>query len=1216
MKYIVLSRDQQQYPPGIPSPLSSLKDTNYRQRVRFTQKQAVVSINSSSSSPLNGKQAAAAAAADDPTFPLPRTPTHHACDDYQGIYHIEITDELGGVGTAFFQLIIGQLLYAERHNLKPWIHLSNFSKVFYDDQVHGVGPGAQFDMKGRATVPYTHRPHGHRRDQTPGPPDFSVSSKKSYNFAGTGVWEHYFEPVSDFVPGDKSCINKNYVTMDLYLITPGIHGYDTELATRCWRYDYLPDYISQPHVPLHEWLEPQRRRAHDVIQRYFRFRPYLMEAAARVNPDCDNRHLCLGLHIRHSDKAAGRVVVPVADFVPYVDAFFRAGGDFLYVATDSSAVIDEVQQSWPVAWTSRMRTLGNDVTRSTNRTAVFDLASHHRTNQEVLVEILALAKCQFLVHGLSAVSETSIWINLKQHNRSVNLEDDGQHISALDFERVVSWTKQGVSDEQLPQPLRTDKWWDALTPNATLTLQTSTKESTCDKYHGVLIISEVGEHDIMVDDIFFVSVLNQLALAERLNLKPVVALDRKQVGLAYDGRAHETNQIRWSVVKGEVGQDGCPVLPNKEIPAEDLVVEASSVWGTYIRGWGPGSGDCGGEKPAYWLDAQTIQSTVQKCSWGLRYRPPDEKSSMWNPQSKPWNVYLRHSRREAGAVVSKYMEFHPVFHKKAAEANPLGSSDSEMCIGVVFQMTRDRKHGVTAENYLPYLRAFVQYYNGPIYVATDSSKPLRYMTKNFPPEITQRFRTQGPMAALSPTPDTALHMMDGHHRINSEMLVDVLALAKCRFLLHTSNSMAEAALYLSSIDTYSINLEDPHRPLPTDMKTALGTAAQSSQRVIVSEDDDFVSLDVSGAFVLSRKSKQGFAHSKNAIVYLAQKKHSTYGRDSYETLIRSLRLLKENYLQRHMNNTDVFIFHVASFTKDDLTTIENLLGPDAHGAVRLIDLDQSFFWGRPSLLQESDPSTWYAYPLFAEGYRHMIQFFAIHIWEFFERLNQAAASRYRYIMRLDEDSFLHSLIDYDLFKFMESQEFVYGYRMCSYEMASAQRMWKRYQQARGRAHIPKRSLETQGCGFYNNFFVADLSFFRRSDVQDFLQFIYERGHIYTWLLGDLMIHTMTIYKFADSSQVHRFLDFTYEHGTVDNTTGCLVWGGMQAGYNDDNATIRLERYYKERAKGGQCPLNQTSLSTSDLSPTYSHLPLGMESVTLQTVAAGRVELEGKGLLSG
>eukprot|EP00977_Amphora_coffeiformis_P018105 scaffold6164_cov163-Amphora_coffeaeformis.AAC.16 len=1152
--------------------------------------------------------------------PPKQQPTHHACDGYKGIYHIAMTDELGGVGTAFFQLVVGQILYAERYALKPWIHFNNLSRVVYDERVHGQGPGVHFTMWQGGNATFVHKKHGRRREYTPGPPDATVvPRRKDFYFPGTGVWGHYMEPISDFVPGDRSCLNKTYSTMDLYLITPGIHGYDPDLATRCWRYDYLPPYITRPHLTYHEWWEPQRVRAHNVMQRYIRFRPYLHKAAERANPDChgnnnNNDVWCLGLHIRHSDKAAGRQVLDVDSFRPYVHAFFKAGGQYVYVATDSATVWQEIQQTWP--WKDRIRSLGDNVVRSTNQTAVFDItSSHHRTNQEVLTEILALSQCHFLIHGLSAVSETSIWINLDLHNRSVNLEPDNENeiMSPAEFGRLVALTMKGESDpDQLPQPARTHAWW-----NEILT-KVQTAPPSCHSYNGTLIISDATARQAdepLVDEVFFESVLKQLSIAKKLHLLPTVLLDKRLIEYIFDENAHQTSNMVLTVIPGAWGEDGCPMLPPSTVNTQEVEILATNVWNTYILGK-----TCPGHR-RYWFGAESISSTFSKCRWSIR------GSESLHGNNLSWNEQLQASREVAHELVSKYMHFHPVLHSKANEVNP--STDSTPCLGALFRMTTPAKNKVSAEKYLPYLRVFTEISDGPIYVASDSSRPMQYMEKNFPREITQRFRSQGMRVARSVKAEIEipLHMMDSHHRINSEMLVDILALSKCRVLIHSSNAMADAALYLNPYNLTSINLEDPKVPAPTHLEAILGESATSMRKksTVISKDGQFITVHVSGTKVLSRNTGRSF--SRHAIVYLAQKKHSTYRRDSFGTLLRSLELLRQNYLQQYMANADIFIFHVSSFDADDLATIEQVLGPDSVGAVRLVDLDQSTFWGRPNFLQNSNPQTWDAFPLFSEGYRHMIQFFAIHIWEFFTRLNEkivrnaeatstSKPTGYRYIMRLDEDSFLHSPIDYNIFEFMESQRYVYGYRMCSYEMQTAYRMWRRYQKFKGPEDVPKRDLALRGCGFYNNFFVADLEFFRQDDVQDFLQFIYQRGHIYVWRLGDLVIHTMTIYKFAQSFQVHRFLDFTYEHGTIDNTTGCLMWGGMQAGYRDVEAAKRLDKYHRERSKDGACVLNQTILTLEDLSPTYAHLPSDIKSVALQTVVAGNVEVIGKGNLSG
>lgn len=165
---------------------------------------------------------------------------------------------------------------------------------------------------------------------------------------------------------------------------------------------------------------------------------------------------------------------------------------------------------------------------------------------------------------------------------------------------------------------------------------------------------------------------------------------------------------------------------------------------------------------------------------------------------------------------------------------------------------------------------------------------------------------------------------------------------------------------------------------------------------------------------------------------------------------------------------------------------------------------------------------------------------------------------------------------------------------------------------------PIREIDLDMCGIYNNFFVAKLSFFQSPQVQRFLKVVDRNGMIYRRRLGDLMIHSMAVYGFSPAKKIHRFLDFTYEHSTFDLTTGCVVWGGIQAGYNDPNAISTLENYWNQKVVGiTGCTANVSFIGSDDLSPTYQHLPDQLNGeVTLKTIMAGKVELPHQGLLSG
>lgn len=349
---------------------------------------------------------------------------------------------------------------------------------------------------------------------------------------------------------------------------------------------------------------------------------------------------------------------------------------------------------------------------------------------------------------------------------------------------------------------------------------------------------------------------------------------------------------------------------------------------------------------------------------------------------------------------------------------------------------------------------------------------------------------------------------------------------------------------------------------------------------------------------------------RDAICYLAQKKHSSYkGRDSYELLTQSLRLLHTNYLSQHADTTDVFIFHTGAFDSvRDLEVFDEIL--QTPGIVRLVDLSGSSYWQRPSFLKDANSSDWDLIDQFSEGYRHMCRFFGYQIFRYFRELSESMMHRYDYILRLDEDSFLHSPISYNIFDYMRQHEHVYGFRLCTYEMASMK--WAFSTLTRNLTTTPQRSIDPAMCAIYNNFFIASVDFFTTDPVVSFLRQVEQSGWMYRKHLGDLRLHSMVVYAYAPKSRIHRFLDFTYEHKTIKED--CVSWGGIQAGYKDVHATATLDAYFD---KHGHCPkVHRYKLNQTDLSPGYQHQGDDMPLLQLDTVMAGALELRGRGNLSG
>lgn len=375
---------------------------------------------------------------------------HDPCHGYDGVLLIQQGDRSGAAATIFFLFVLNQLIYAEKYNLLPWIHLNDYSHWIYDPQQHG-NEGALLNQTttvqllqgmqpSRATLvdPTTAKAFVY-----PGRPVQRAPQLRPQNVTvtGTGVWNSYFEPVSNFTPTTttlQQCRDKPLITLPANMILPALHIH-CPWSVRAWRYGGLPLVLQENEKTLHDWLGNHRRRGAAVVQKYYRWNDAVNDAAVASNPS----DACLALHVRHSDKGNRRRRIPLSSFLPYVKAYTELTGGRVYLATDSSSVLSKINATWPASVVGQLYTLDSNsngknavIVRSSNKTAVFKLGHHDQTNFQVLTDIAAMSRCQFFLHGLSAVSEAVHYWNPVLHEQSVNL-DDPQHMSVQDFEQLV-----------------------------------------------------------------------------------------------------------------------------------------------------------------------------------------------------------------------------------------------------------------------------------------------------------------------------------------------------------------------------------------------------------------------------------------------------------------------------------------------------------------------------------------------------------------------------------------------------------------------------------------------------------------------------------------------------------------------------------------------------------------------------------------------------------
>eukprot|EP00854_Cymbomonas_tetramitiformis_P001427 gene1427-2043_t len=314
--------------------------------------------------------------------------------------------------------VINQLIFAEQHDLRPWIHLAPENKQVWDKIVHG---GTNHAVR-------VHRWLNIDDDinMVPLIRNNSVPTNKLYKYYGNGIWKSYFWKIS---PIDTHCLT----TMKDEQLFPGLH-YNAKWSVRAW--PYTPDLKKNIHS-LHAWYEPQRITAHKMVKKYFHPKEFILEQQKRI---IKAGGVWLGMHYRATDKAAGRLVGKLDAYLKYARVFVeRVPNARIFLATDKQSAMDHIKKRWPFNVASKIIQQPN-VLRSDGTKGVFQLTSdHHMTNTQILNDIYALSACSYLIHGFSAVSEAVMYINLALHNRSINLDvDDSERITEMQFTKMLN----------------------------------------------------------------------------------------------------------------------------------------------------------------------------------------------------------------------------------------------------------------------------------------------------------------------------------------------------------------------------------------------------------------------------------------------------------------------------------------------------------------------------------------------------------------------------------------------------------------------------------------------------------------------------------------------------------------------------------------------------------------------------------------------------------
>jgi hypothetical protein len=302
----------------------------------------------------------------------------------------------------------------------------------------------------------------------------------------------------------------------------------------------------------------------------------------------------------------------------------------------------------------------------------------------------------------------------------------------------------------------------------------------------------------------------------------------------------------------------------------------------------------------------------------------------------------------------------------------------------------------------------------------------------------------------------------------------------------------------------------------------------------------------------------GRTTKRDAIVMLAQKKHSTYD-ESHSTSLAPILNSLDIYYHKCINEADVLVWHEGDITIDDIPA--GLKYP-----VRLCNLVKSGGWGYPwngtGKLKIPHDNNW------SPGYKHMIRFYSVTSFKILHNLG------YTWYLRFDDDSQLLSPPDHNIFSYMRSHDYQYGFRMYSKECGWSPSFGKfvnyymKEKSLNGEELVGKKSYckGSGQFGFYNNFFVTNISWWLTPTVKSFIDEFDNSMLIYTNRDNDLIFQTAAVRLFMSPTQVKHFTDFSYVHHTI--RMGIVLWGGLETGTSDENSTKTyrdyVEKYYNGR----------------------------------------------------
>ncbi|SCU88205.1 LAFA_0E11320g1_1 [Lachancea sp. 'fantastica'] len=177
----------------------------------------------------------------------------------------------------------------------------------------------------------------------------------------------------------------------------------------------------------------------------------------------------------------------------------------------------------------------------------------------------------------------------------------------------------------------------------------------------------------------------------------------------------------------------------------------------------------------------------------------------------------------------------------------------------------------------------------------------------------------------------------------------------------------------------------------------------------------------------------------------------------------------------------------------------------------------------------------------SESYRHMCRYESGFFWRH-ELLDD-----YDWYWRVEPSTKLHCNVDYDVFKWMQDNNKMYGFTVSIKEFVDTiKTLWSETKEFihKNPQYVAEDNMmgfisNDKGktynlCHFWSNFEVANLNFWRSEAYRDYFDHLDHAGGFFYERWGDAPVHSIAASLFLSSDQVHYFPDIGYYHAPYNN----------------------------------------------------------------------------------